>query len=969
MIGRVLILAGLAAVAVIAVSWTFVRWRGRAIASQVKRCEQRLDHADPRVRIDSARGLLRVDPTRPQAALVLARTLVEVGQWAEARGVLEDLKEAGPVSIRTEALSVYAQSYLSEAADWIARNSTGKLDTSGDQVQSLLTKADRITSNLEQMTGTEGVVTRLKATDAHCQAALVRLMLMEKRVQLTKAQATDSNDRTAAIVAAISQLTQRLGGLERQVAQLSRKLVTLQPADPVGWELLFQGYVDARAFDHARQTAKEVTELSEVDAALAGKIANTLLNLNSLFAHPTVPEDLDIAGRLLSHHLVKGTDHIDYRTAQISLALHQSQYRLAEELANGVLQDYPGHGRATCLLGIALIQQGHGKKAIAQLSFLNDRVRSAQVKFILAAAMLSQEMTDSGREMLRQSLDLRPDNLPALVMLAGSLANDGYILEAEQDIIAAAGLNPLHPSVIKLSIQLLVAQMDRPGIWQILDDPDHARLSPVRWQDVAVAVAMVLDDTAAVSRLVAQRLRSDPGHVRMWLADHWCRAPSQHRFDLATLLVRYLLERLDTDPLAQPNPPRVPVVVDQSSSGDLSNPLNPFYTTIYVPSGYQMGLELIDAALRRWPDKPALLDLAARLSLWDGQDRRAAHYLAKLGRTGAGRSATAVAVQAHLEDVGRSSQSPSNVESSYKTITCDTPTCRLVMLLVALNQGNRQVAEAHLTRMLSELAWAEPPLIFAIRDALERGEPEQAWAWLAIAEKINPAVATLARARLNLSMGQPIESVHDLKSLLRSEDVNSELSRMAVDVLSRAGIAMGQVQVGISMIENLALSVQFQDRELRLAVVDVLLAAGQTTVAIAALKVMFNEQAIPARWLDRLLVRAYAMMGPVRTHQLVEVLLERQPKEPLLLLYKARCTAEAGDLTGADAQLDAIREVRPHAPRLLMTMARSAAAQGRWGDARRLCHQLIQRGGDGSEAAQRELSQWDESSELEKATR
>jgi hypothetical protein len=70
-------------------------------------------------------------------------------------------------------------------------------------------------------------------------------------------------------------------------------------------------------------------------------------------------------------------------------------------------------------------------------------------------------------------------------------------------------------------------------------------------------------------------------------------------------------------------------------------------------------------------------------------------------------------------------------------------------------------------------------------------------------------------------------------------------------------------------------------------------------------------------------------MPAERRLNLMGAILAQRPDEPVVLYYKARSLAEAGDAAAAASCADALTRLRPHAPRVRTLIAHLAAVAER----------------------------------------
>jgi len=283
---------------------------------------------------------------------------------------------------------------------------------------------------------------------------LIRLKLQEQQSRLARVQAVDrGGDQAAKLTDAVSKLRERIAEMDNRLIKLCDKAEGFDPDDADPRRLLFLMWVDARSFDKARHVALETASLPQLEAALAGKMANMLLDREARYQQLTTRDDIDVSRRLLTHPNLSGTYHIDYRVARARLALHERRYADARQIAGEILMDYRGHPSGTCLLAFALMGLDQPQRAIEVLTPLNRRVRAVDVRYALGTAYLQSGQTDQGQDLLRQSLEIHPNYLPSLLALAEALVDAGHVAEAEPEITELVSISPDHPDVVRLRLR------------------------------------------------------------------------------------------------------------------------------------------------------------------------------------------------------------------------------------------------------------------------------------------------------------------------------------------------------------------------------------------------------------------------------------------------------------------------------------------------------------------------------------
>ncbi len=942
---RLIVIIALLVGAVVLGGWVWVRRRQAALTSDLQTYYQQLHHPDARVRLRAAEGVLRIDPTHPEALPIQADALITLGRFSQARWVLNELALTFSHPGQERVLRLYAESCFREVADWVSNSTLNAVDQTQRHCEALLTEAGRILTTLEGLPNTEAIVAQFRARRAYARVGLMRLELRVQAQGYEKAKAVGHKERLAELEGVVSGLASRVEALEQRLLDHCQRLIEIDPQDPLPRQLRFEMYIDARLFDRAREVAQELAGLDRLDASLVGAVGHTLLNLDTRFAQWVTPDDVAVVRSLVEHPDLIGDDDLNYRLAQTHLALCDEDYLKAEQLAKRLLKGSWFHPKGMCLLSLALVKQGYAQEAVELLIPLDQKVKTPMVKYTLGVSFLGAGQTEQGHEWLRQCIELEPRYLPARLALAQSLVGAGHVLEAEPDITQAIELSPNHPAVIKLQIQLLIEQMDRRGLLALLEDRlSRVDTDPIQWQDVAMVGAMALDEVGLVQRLVDQRLENDSGEWLAVLGRCWLGAYLDQRLEVSALVVRVLLEHVDRDPMQWPMADFVAAVAD-SSAGHLEAQaaLDRPGISRYLPSNKELMLDLVEVSMLEWPQAPMLGDLAARLSFWLGEHERAQWYIDRLVGEAGQLSAPIQRMRAYFNKTKL--ELPQALVGLTQLEQAKGSTYRLIDLADALDRQDDRQVKQHIMAMVSEQGWPQLAVWWVIRDALRKGLSQEALVWLGTLQHTNPKLGLISQAQLNLAIGQPVDAMHDLKSLLQEEDRASEVSRIATELLARANVRVNQRDIAAGLFEDLVLSLQSQRIAVQVAALDVLLEAQEHSAAVAMVKVLLDDADLSQRWVDRLLVRAQSVMQPDRLHTLLDQLIQRKGRMPLLLWYKAHYAADVGDWLQAGEILSQVLEVRPLAPRAIMLQAQIATAQGQLKEAAHAYNRLLKRGG------------------------
>ena len=917
----------------------------RNTAKKLMDLERFLSKPDPKAREWAAGELLDAYPSRSgELRLVRAQALVELGRLNQARAVLDGIPADQPKPTLRQAALIRFESYLVETTDVLARAKPDKAALAVARVEQLLTEAETARQSLEQMQADEVLLLKLRAREIEARARALRLEMVVPKQAHDKALAANVQDEIEKFGERVEDLRSKIRKLENRLVQLCNKAIELDGDDPEPRRILFSMWLAAGEFKQARRMAQQLCELPQVHAALAGRYADSLLSMEERFGVPVTEDDVEVARSLLDHAGLTDHDSIELGIARVTLALHDRDPALAEALATALLEKYPKHARAVSLLSIALCEQGRADQAVEVLDPIYEKNRSAVVRWAMGRALVEQGDERHGHELIRQSLDLQPNNLPARLFLAQTLVDGGHVLEAERDIRQATQMYPDHPQVLGLYARLLIERLDRAGVRRLMEQHVADPHAPVNWRDVAIACAMVLDDRAAVAVLCNQGSGLVGAFGRGWLD-----APRVNRFETAAIVARTLLRAID-DPLA------VGVGLVGGSDWTGMHPVeartpDPLTRCIYVPWPTVPALELAEAGLRRWPEQPWLLEMSCRLWLWSGREGLAHQRLAKAESLGLDLSPTGRLARAYLDGT-----EPAELDRAGASESEDA-TAQWLRLAALLRAGQWEPVAPLLQHILGEHHWPEQALLKTIRTALAQERGELVEAYLTIADDLNPSMARLVRSRLHLARDKPVDAVYEARMLSRGEHSSSELRRLLIEVLTRANAAIGHVELAVGMFENLALAQHDDQLRLRLAAVDLLIDTDRYPTAALVVDSMIQEGAWSPRDLDRIMQRAVEVMRPDQFAERIEKMTTEGGQNPVVLFYDAVSRHRAGDTQQAEAVLRRVLEAHPNAGRVTLELAAVLESQGKTQEARDLISRLVEHGGLAARAATERLEQ------------
>lgn len=881
-------------------------WFGHRRQAKLAELAPQLEAIDPFDRLKVGREMLDLDARRADARMAMADAYITLGKHKDVHTILQPVL-AGRSKVRPRALAISIDSLLTEAGDAITRAAPRSLDVTVQRVEGLLDEAETLRADLARTHGVKVMVAMIEARMIETRAALLDVRIAQRELSLKRDKAGTPEPVTGLWIdapaptedAQLKQWRNELAQLNTKLERFCVRAARMDANMPTPYAVLFRLALRRGEYDLARKAAGKLGRLPGLSRRLAGRTAETLLNLERQYHTETRRVDIALAQRLLTHDELEGIATLRYTLARATLALRIGRPDIAAETLAPVLERYPGHPHATILLAGSLVDRGRAAEAVDLLVALNDRVPTVEGRYAEARAHHAAGHIDRGNDLLRQALELDSTDLPSLIAIAGALAQAGHINEAVGDIAIAAQLAPHHSAVIALQTQLLVEGSDHGDLVDRYKATFKDR--PVTADDALLAAAMMLDDTDRVTAEVDRRLERDPSDVRALIGKFWTAATPHARADVAGIAVATLLEQVDRDPLLWPGPPALPAMERRAGADALRSPL--------LPSPHELALEMVDVALDRWPDQPLLKQIRGDLG-------------AALG---------------HADAAGF--QQP------------DTPLRKQWATLLDTGATSDEALKA----LLTEHPWDLPAVLLAMRRHVEAGDFDAAERIVELAGRINAKLGLLARSRLHLARGDHAGALHDATMMTRDEPVGSFVRYYGGEINARAHLAAGSSELAVNVLENLAISSPMGQMRVKLAAIDALAQVERDNAAIAAVIAMTDDVDLEPRWLDRLMARAEVVMPARRRVGMIDAMLDRMGDEPLLLVYKAQALIESGDLTSAHQALALATMKRPDAPRVKMLQATLAQSLGSQDAADAIYRSMVETPGRAGIAARMQL--------------
>ena len=961
----------LSMVALMALSWPITSWRMRTM--QGRMTQFRVDMVEsPSIgkRLRSARKVLRIMPDDIAARVTVSQCLTAMARYDESRENLWLLVEGEGEHI-VEAVIATCETYLAEAYAQIDRINEGTAPAMLDYVQDLMKQSDKVRKKLDSISDSRWHTLTLLARQKAAVATVVSHIILGQRRNLLLALEAGHRPDEEDIIQKNNLLVERqkqIQDLDREIEQFCRSALLIDELNAVPQKLLFDvalrnAHRDVQSVDNARIIAAEIAQQQTLSYELAGYIANTLLNIDEMHGSEPRIGDEQLARLLLEHKDLRGDRHLDFGLGEVSFALRQDRSYDAEEGAKRILDNHPEHERALCLLARALMAQDLNAAATQAILGFNDRNKTALGRYTLGMALLADGNSVQGREALKQALEVRPAMLLAQVRLAESYMDSGTYEDAEIHIRDAMRVNPRHPRVRKLQVRINITRDNRGAVIALVRSRLADPAFPLHFQDVAVVVAMVLDDVVRVETLVRTAIREQPNDPLYLLADGWSKVSADQRAALSGLIARVMLNDIDAEPLLHPLPPTVQAVErrrqrlmrgiqGESSMREVS--LEPLYKWRYVPWREHTAADLVRWALSQpnWKNQKLLMEYAVRLCIGLGLDDIGRQLMAQPAlRTEVNTLVKAMRMYLTQQwvDLYRLTQQVVTAPSRR------APMWFILEAMSAYQLGHSNNARNTIEQSAVHHPWNEMPLIVLIRESLKRDDPDQAYSWIDAAGKANQQLRYLVRGRTYLAQDKPMSAVGDMELLVLNADNDSEYQRLAGEIKGRAFAIADRIDQASGLFQNLGQVSRDEYEAMLVADADVLMDLNEDDKVEAILQAAASDAHIRPRWLDQVLARLEQVIGTPAMLERTEELLKRRPTDPVLLYYHAASLRAMGKYDRAEQALLFLSQLRPGSPRVMLEQARLASIMQNRDLAIEIYRQLIRVGGDAHDAAMEDM--------------
>ena len=898
----------------------------QARTQRIESAVRLLDNDDPLRRIEAARLILDLDAGRDAVRIMLVEALIHTGQHEPARDALARLDQPGRDRYVTARI-LRTRSYLEEATDIIARTTPTRIKLIREYVEQLLNHADPLIKELATVPGHEPLVALFEARRFDIRADLLRVQLRALTARLAKAQAIDHVTVIEDIELEVARLRDQIRAINARLVPACHKAIELDSDTAEPLVMLFDMHLHDGAIAEARSAAEQLTAMQRLSGAAAGRVADTLLQLEPRYALETTAVDIDLARRLVGHPRLDRQGYLGLRLAKLALLVHDEHLGQAEQLANNILTSHPEHPRAGCLLARVLIRDDRAEEAVKLLHGFEKRMRRAEVELVLGSALLATGRYTVGLSMLRQCLDRQPGNLSAHLQIARSKIGQGRLLEAEPDIHSAIRINRKHSAVKMLRAMWLIERFDRDGLIAMLNErvgSGHA----VSAADLSLAAAMAIDDVDDVTRRCHAPRGGDWGDDLWVIADYWCRAKPLARLAVTDAVVGVLAWQLNADPMAAAEPPEAFTGLTKPSDGDTADAAHQVARVLlesrFIHPSHAIAMSIVEQGLQRWPDDKALAQTAAQMRLW------------------------------------RNWPPHTKLSDNADALSRQGPTAQLLEIIDALQRRDDTAVDDALRRLLDEHHWSQAAVLMVIADAAAQRRRDRVESVLATVAQTHNGLALLAGARWDLADGRPRDAMAKLDAISDDDAVAAAtLHRLTADIHARAGITLGRHEFAEAVFETFPTTEPSRDHQMHMAAVDLLIDIGKNDNAASSLMVLINNSQTPAYWLDLAMARAERILTDDQWSTLVGQMSPLLAQRPIVVVYRARALCRAGQVDQAEQMATRLARGWPDSPRVLMLTAELAAERGRTGQLLSICQRLIDLGGATEAAARRLLDRID----------
>lgn len=930
----------------------FMAWRTETIHEQLNAYQADLNDPNPQRRLNAAEGLLDDKPT-PALRMIRVEALIALNRHPEARKELQYILDNKPSDPRKVQI-LQIESYLAEARIDLLAIDTREPAQSLEGIEELMRSVDaRLGTILGDEDNRLTKTFNLRRLDVL--ARTLHTVLATKRIELTVASESGVNESIQVLGIEVQTLEKRLKEIDAELLAACESVLSNDPNNADATEMNFAYSLRHGDTAKARQQAQHLAGLPSIDAGVAGRVADTLLTLEVGHGIHVTDKEIALADRLLTHPNMTGTKTLQFRFAAIRLALDQGKAVEAEKLAKETLPRAPTHPRLRCELAMAYIALGKPDDAVASLQKLGDTTNLAECQYVLGLAYLARgdQSVTLGMDYLRRCVELRPEHLPARMKLVEAMVQLGYTREAYLDIEFARKLNPSHPRVRAQAAKIAVMAEDMGRLSTIVAEELALVDATPSAEDHLLVAAMLLDDIQTVRQITMSEKRLNAMNVVDLVAKPWLTVPAARRVPIACAIGRGMLDEIDSDPMMRAAPVGGPVV--GAILNDPEKPskklIDPLAGLRYVEGPAELARHIAERGLDAWQHDARLIQVLIESLIWSNQPKRAEANLRRLPPAADGPSITLAIVRSYINNDDESLQQ--KLAQAAETEGFESPTVDLIRLSSASATRDSQVVSQTLQRLLTNHPWSTEAVLLLMRQSMARNEADKAYSWLGQVQLLNPHLARLARARLNLALNKPADALTEAESMIMDESPQSELRRWSAEARAIAFAQMDQPQLAVSTFDQLMLTMKEHSLETRIYSADVLAEMGKTSGAAEILSRLLARSENPPHIVDRMLSRAIIVMKPRQMRALVDTLLSYTPNEPVLLLYQAKLTIDEDEFL-AEKRFKNVMNKEPGSPRTLMEWA-AFNQKIQPDESIRIYRKLAERGGSVGDAAQHQL--------------
>ncbi len=446
--------------------------------NQLATARQALQANQAQQAIEYANKVLEAQPDNVEAKLIMARSLMRLGDMVRARQTADELIKNDPGSVDAAELLIdwahLSTSILLRKSEFLT--SKPMQQAFDEAIEIGLVKIEW----LAQQPGHEAAAWFMRARFAEQKLGSVNKFLSDRSGQaLRQVQLQDPNPDKA--VQRLERLEARREDLDGQVEQYLQKAFELNPNNYRAAGRLAARYGRRGAWEDLWFLSRKLTEQNDLTASLSALLVRAMIQMpDSLH----VQDERVETGWQLQKAVRKSQQRTnDYLTSSARLHLYQGNPAEAKELLEQVLGTPRGRTDKTALFMMAncqyALKQYEPAKKILNKLVTEQRMGDRDAVLTLQGMTLLQlKEYQLARQALAEAKRINPNNRQAQEMYLRALSETNMIEIVEDEVAKFWERDPTNPRAIRQYIQYLL-QVSKPNDMHRLLEQSVEKIDPL----------------------------------------------------------------------------------------------------------------------------------------------------------------------------------------------------------------------------------------------------------------------------------------------------------------------------------------------------------------------------------------------------------------------------------------------------------------------------------------------------------